>query len=113
MEERVRNMEERVANVEGAIKLLTDILAKQDEKIEKYDEKIEKYDEIIARLDKRGEEQQKMLVRLEANQIVLHAQDNELKQTLNSFMKETKGLFIQAGGELRDHENRIQGLEDK
>lgn len=79
-------MEERVANVEGAIKLLTDMLAKQDEKIDRQD---------------------KMLARLEANQIVFNAKTSILEQTLNRFIERTENLFIQAGRELRDHEDRI------
>lgn len=92
-------MEERVANIEGAIKLLTDILDRQD----------------------------KTIASLAANQIILNTKTSTLEQTLESFMqetknftretkdfmRETKGLFIQAGRQLRNHEERIEELEDK
>lgn len=98
MKERMRHMEERVKNVEGAIILLTDMLNRQDE--------------ILARLDKRGEEQQKLLASMAANQIVLGAKTNKLEEALEEFVRDTRNLFIQAGRQLRDHDGRIQKLED-
>ena len=99
-------MEERVTNMEGAIKLLTDILDRQDKKMENQEEQIKSLD--------------KILLRMESNQIVLNSRDNILEKSLDKlakrvdeFMERTQNLFVHAGKELRNHDERIEKLEDK